>query len=300
MDSAVGLAIAAYVIWGVSNFLDRVVVSTRAVSAGAYVILGAWCAPLLVVLLPWVEVPWPSARELALAVAAGAVFVVVLWPYYAALETEEASRVVPLWHLEPIVVLIATRLLWDEGLPGTAKLAFPMLLVGSAVLSVDDLRAFTQIRPRALLMLPAVGAAAAYALLTRALVRTYDPVAAALLIRVCFAVLVLALGFVPAIRRKALQQALDTDLLSIGLVATTLFMGSIGFFLWNRAIQLGSVAITTAMSGVTAVVVLAMAMLVKRVAPGLVEERVDRDALAQKALGIVLMGGGVAILSLWG
>ena len=110
----------------------------------------------------------------------------------------------------------------------------------------------------------------------------------------------LALGFVPAIRRKALQQALDTDLLSIGLVATTLFMGSIGFFLWNRAIQLGSVAITTAMSGVTAVVVLAMAMLVKRVAPGLVEERVDRDALAQKALGIVLMGGGVAILSLWG
>jgi drug/metabolite transporter (DMT)-like permease len=107
-------------------------------------------------------------------------------------------------------------------------------------------------------------------------------------------------GFVPAIRRKALQQALDTDLLSIGLVATTLFMGSIGFFLWNRAIQLGSVAITTAMSGVTAVVVLAMAMLVKRVAPGLVEERVDRDALAQKALGIVLMGGGVAILSLWG
>lgn len=300
MDSAVGLAIAAYGIWGVSNFLDRVVVSTRAVSAGAYVILGAWCAPLLVLVLPWVDVPMPSARELALAAAAGAVFVLVLWPYYAALETEEASRVVPLWHLEPIFVLIATKALWNEGLPGAAKIAFPMLLVGSAVLSVDDLRAFTNFRPRALLMLPAVAAAAAYALITRALVRTYDPVAAALLIRVCFAVLMLGLVFVPPIRRKALQRALDTDLLSIGLVATTLLLGSLGFFVWNRAIQLGSVAITTAMGGVTAVVVLALAMLTARIAPGMVQERVDRDSLAQKVLGVVLMGGGVAILSVWG
>ena len=300
MDSAVGLAIAAYVIWGVSNFLDRVVVSTRAVPAGAYVVLGAWCTPLLAIFSPWLDVSWPSARELGLAFAAGAVFVGVLWPYYAALETEEASRVVPLWHLEPIVVLIATKVLWDEGLPGAAKIAFPMLLVGSAVLSVDDLRAFTRFRPRALLMLPAVLAAAAYALVTRALVRTYDPVAAAILIRACFAGLVLALMFVPAIRRKALQQALDTDLLSIALAATTMLMGSLGFFLWNRAIQLGSVAITTAMGGVTAVVVLGLAMLTERIAPGLVEERVDRDALAQKALGIVLMGGGVAILSVWG
>ncbi len=300
MDSAVGLAIAAYVIWGVSNFLDRVVVSTRAVSAGAYVILGAWCAPLLALLLPWVDVPAPSARELGLAFAAGAVFVAVLWPYYAALETEEASRVVPLWHLEPIFVLIATKLLWDEGLPGAARIAFPMLLLGSVVLSVDDLRAFTSIRPRALLMLPAVVAASAYALITRALVRTYDPVAAALLIRVCFAVLMLGLVFVPAIRRKALQQALDTDLLSIGMVAGTLLLGSLGFFLWNRAIQLGSVAITTAMGGVTAVVVLGLAMLTARFAPGMVQERVDRDSLAQKALGVVLMGGGVAILSVWG
>lgn len=300
MDSAVGLAIAAYVIWGVSNFLDRVVVSTRAVSAGAYVILGAWCAPLLVCFSPWVEVPAPSARELVLATAAGAVFIGVLWPYYAALETEEASRVVPLWHLEPIFVLIATKLLWDEGLPGAGRIAFPMLLLGSVVLSVDDLRAFTSIRPRALLMLPAVGAAAAYALLTRALVRTYDPVAAAMLIRVCFAVLVLALMAVPPVRRKALQQALDTDLLSIALVATTMLLGSLGFFLWNRAIHLGSVAITTAMGGVTAVVVLGLAMLTARIAPGWVDERVDRDALAQKALGVVLMGGGVAILSVWG
>lgn len=299
MDNYVGLALAAYVIWGVSNFLDRVVVSTRGVSAGAYVILGAWCAPALLAFLPWVEMARPSLRELGLALTAGAVFLVVLWPYYTALETEEASRVVPLWHLEPIFILIATKLLWDEGLPGAAKLAFPMLLVGGAVLSVDDLRDFTRIRPRALWMLPAVAAAAAHALLTRALVRTYDPFAAALLIRWCCAGLTVLLMFVPAVRRRALAQALDTDFPSIALTGVTLLLGSIGFFLYNRALKLGPAAIATAMSGITAVVVLALAIAAKRVAPGWVEERVDRESLVQKAIGIALMAGGVVVLSLW-
>ena len=298
MDNYVGLALAAYVIWGVSNFLDRVVVSTRGVSAGAYVVLGAWCAPLLVGFLPWVEMTRPSLRELGIALTAGVVFLGVLWPYYKALETEEASRVVPLWHLEPVFILIATKLLWNEGLPGAAKLAFPMLLVGSAVLSVDDLRDFTRLRPHALWMLPAVLAAAAHALLTRALVRTYDPFAAALLMRWCCSLLTVLLMFVPAVRRRALAQALDTDLASIGLTALTLLLGSLGFFLYNRALKLGPAALATAMSGVTAVVVLALVIVSKRVAPGLVEERIDRDSLLQKAIGIALMGGGVAVLSL--
>ncbi len=297
-DGFVSSAIAAYAIWGVSNFIDRIVVSTRRVSAGAYVVLGAATAPLLLVLLPWVEIPRPNAHEAVLAIAAGVAFLGLLWPYYAALETEEASRVVPLWHLEPLFVLVATKLLWNEGLPGSARIAFPMLLVGSVVLSVEDLRAFTSIRPRALLMLPAVIAASVYALLTRALVRTYDPVAAAFLTRGCFAVLMVPLCFLPAIRRRALQQALDTDLPSIALVALTLFLGTFGFFLYNKALSIGSVAVATSMSGISGAIVLGLAILAQRVAPRLVDERVSRDSLAQKVLGVVLMGGGVAVLSL--
>ena len=80
--------------------------------------------------------PLPSLSQALTAVVAGILFIPAAWLYFETLTREDVSRVTPLLKLTSLQTLGLGVLFLGERLTGRQWLAFPLLLLGSILLSI--------------------------------------------------------------------------------------------------------------------------------------------------------------------
>jgi len=82
------------------------------------------------------------------------------------------------------------------------------------------------------------------------------------------------------------------------LIGFTVVLSIMGFVLLMHAIKQGPVSIVTALNGSAGVFVLLYAVILNRIRPGWLEEAATRGVIVQKAVGILFLAAGIAILGL--
>ena len=122
--SYVTFAFIAYALFALTNVLDKVVLGHRRVDPLGYVLVSATWSPLVLLTLPFATLDPPGFPRMLAAIAAGACFFWMLFPYFKAAEREAITRGAPLWELAPIFAWILARFTLGDELGASGGLAF--------------------------------------------------------------------------------------------------------------------------------------------------------------------------------
>lgn len=261
----------------------------------------------LAILLVAIDFAPPTGFVVLWSLIAGVLFVAALWLFFFALDTDEASRVVPITgSAVPLFTLLFAALFLHEPLTGGGLLGVLFLIIGGAVLSMRA-RQTRGVRSRALIAAIFAGAAfAAYFAVAKYLYDSFDPFWSAFgysRFGVGVAALIL-LG--PVIwRSRSFHQARKPTRTAqqkrrlqyvIGAFFGSKVLGTAMFILQNYAIDLGSVTVVNALQGTQYAFVLVLAAIMSRTFPKLFREELHRVALMQKIFGIIFISLGLVLV----
>lgn len=135
------IALAAPLLWAVTNHFDKYLVfrfskeikfTSFIISSGFYFLIFA-----VFILLFKHSVLQVSVTEAVLMLVAGAFGIYYIFPYYIALSLDEASVVVPMYQMVPIIGFVLGFIFLKEHLTSTQIIAGLIIISGSLGLSLD-------------------------------------------------------------------------------------------------------------------------------------------------------------------
>lgn len=267
-----------------------------------YAFFSGLFAAAAVVILPWAPV-WPSAFLIYWSVIAGLCHLAALWLFFTVLKKGEPSRVVPIvGSAVPLFTLIFAGVVLGERWSAWQLAGVAALIVGGAVLSVR-VDQFKKVRGKLLVIILLSGALfAAYFSLAKYI---YDFSGQSFLAAFAYSRIVeglLALVVLgPIIYLLPKEKKLKRRKKSVSVGIGSVFVGNKvlaagAFLLQSYAISLGSVTVVNALQGTQYVFLLILAAAVSVWWPGFFKEEMGRVVLGQKAIGIALVGCGLALL----
>lgn len=288
-------ALTAAVIVSVVTVIDKAVLSKwMARPSGSFFAFGVVETLVGIVALLALGVPRLSLPVLAAALATGAGYAAATLFYFRALKAEEASRVVPLYNLSPIVTaVLAAVFLGEVFAPGTYG-GVLLVVIGAVLLSLKRLRGWRFGKGIAW-MLMSVLCVSVSSIVSKRLLGSVDPwtLFAYGKIGTAFVALPAALdgasAFFAAVRRHGKRVALFTAL-SEGLTSIV----SIFFLL---AASTGYVTLVNALIGTQPLFLLIITSLLSVYRPDILKEELGGAVLLRKMAAIACLLLGVSIIA---
>ena len=157
----------AYLAWTVCNIVSKILLTKHIKNIFLYGIVIGFVGLLPLLLIPFKGLTLPSFQLLLITLAAGALYIFGMLPYFKALSLEEVSRVIPLWRFKPLFVLLLAFLFIGERLSSYEIIAFFLLLFGGFFISIRKIKdSFTISRAFYFMLLSSV-LLAVYAILVK-------------------------------------------------------------------------------------------------------------------------------------
>jgi drug/metabolite transporter (DMT)-like permease len=291
------IAIVAYSLFAINGVIDKFLLSKAVRSPAVYAFYIGITGPLTFILAPF-GLKMISLADLPIAIAGGAAFVGALYFLYKATQQTSISRILPIeGGLVPVFTLVFAYLILGERLTDTQLAAFGFLVFGAVVISLK--RDKTGWHARALGN--AIIAAALFALsfvLTKYIFDHYNFISGLIWTRLGFFAVSLALLVPRSVRKAIFKAPKQTSAGNKYLYYGARISGSVGGFLQNYAISLGSVTIVNAMQGTQYALLLILTIFLSRRFPEILKEQINRLILAQKIFAILLISVGLIFLTL--
>ena len=116
-------------IWSVTSFIDKIVISKGYVkNPFVYIVLNGLMNVLIIFVLPFVGIHTLSPLQTLIALAFGIFMSAGIIAYYKAVEHDDISKVVILFQLEPVIILILSFLFLKEKLSIGHFIGFVLIL----------------------------------------------------------------------------------------------------------------------------------------------------------------------------
>lgn len=128
-------ALLSRALYAAVNVVDKMVVEKYIHSPLVYFLVTALVSLVVLTIIPFRGIYMPSENVLVSALLAGATFVYGVLLYFYALKFDEASRVVPLWQITPLLTLLISFFTIGERLDTKDFIAFPFLIIGGFLLT---------------------------------------------------------------------------------------------------------------------------------------------------------------------
>ncbi len=291
------LAFAAQAVWGAVDILDKIILDRfLGRSVVLAVSLGLLAIPLALGLgiFRGFEIVGPQT---GIVILSGVLFPVALSFYFRALSIEEAGRVVPLFQLTPLTVLLLSWLLLGDVLTSASYAGFALIFVGGLAISIRKGSTGLTFGRAFWLMLACTTIYGAAQVLVKAAASDFDVLDTVKWNTVGFALASVLFLLAPQTRRRFLVDF--RDLSPAGwryVVGNQLLLSNLARFLFLAAIWAGPVSLVAVISGFEALFVLMYAALLSFVRPGLIDEQLNRSAVAVKLGALVIMVAGVGLL----
>ena len=298
------LAILAHAGNGVVFILDKGLLGTKS-EAGDPKKLAFYSGIIsaFAIVLAFVEFRLPNAFAIMWSLVAGVCFVVALWLFFTALDSDDASRVVPITgSAVPVFTVLFARVFLNEPLTPQQLTAILLLVVGGALLSIG-FKNVRSLSPYIVGIAVLAGVAfAGYFAAVKHLYDSFDPFWSAFAYnRFGTAVAaVILLGPYMLKNRNSSKRAKKKKIVKRTVAITAVFVGSkilssAMFIVQSYAIKVGSVSVVNALQGTQYLFVLVLAVLLSRFLPSLYREEIKRVAIMQKILGIVAISIGLGL-----
>ena len=135
------IALASPFLWSINNHIDKYLIDNyyRKVRAGTLMFLTAGVSALfsLVIFLVKPEIINIPLQSIALVLSAGLLYFLAIFPYIFALLRDEASRVVPLFQVQPIFSYLLALVFLQESLSLHQLAAGLVIIAGAVLISLD-------------------------------------------------------------------------------------------------------------------------------------------------------------------
>jgi drug/metabolite transporter (DMT)-like permease len=133
-------AILSPAIFGVNNYIEKVLLSKSKISPVVITIYGGLLALLVGLLIIFIVGFYPiDFISLIIILFSGFLTTIYLLPYYKALSLDETSRVIPLFQFYPIFVVCLGYFLLDEKLETLKYLGTLLIIVAGVLISIEKI-----------------------------------------------------------------------------------------------------------------------------------------------------------------
>lgn len=292
-------ALSAYLIGSICNLLTKVLISRYVQSVVVNIAFVGLCNLLPLLLIPAQGLQIPDLGMLLLSLLSGIIYVIILIPYFKALQIEEASRVVPLWRFTPLFILLFSSSMTGESLDVYQAFAFVLLVVGGFLVSIKSLAEVLKPSPAFYLMILSCFLNAIYSCVSKVVylhIPYYDGFT---LMRLSTAVsITLFLCCLPRCRSELTQTLPRLSARVKGLLLLNGLLEFAALALFNFAMSLAPVSLVSASAGIQAIFVLLFSVLLSLKFPDLLHEDTSRTVLTQKGFAVALIVIGTGMISL--
>ena len=309
------ITISAYFINAGVYLADKFLLSKKIHSSITYAFyVGIWSVFNFFLFL-FVPLWLPNARELALDLLAGMLFLITLVFWYKALHQSEASRVVPIvGALTPIFSLVFSFIFLGEALSPQQLVAFIVLICGGVLISIKKTKVYlyqkamarareiigdimgevpARFQPTGRLIVNSVAAAllfAAYYVLMKYIYLHQPFIGSFVWSRLGSFAGVLLMLFVPGWRYLIFKQPRGAKSpKNIIFFLSVRLMAAAAFIMINWAISLGSVAMVNALQGVQYLFLFMIIVIISNKFPKMLNEQLGGGVLLQKLIGTVMI-----------
>jgi drug/metabolite transporter (DMT)-like permease len=294
------LALSGPILWGASNVLDSalrrhyvkndwalawLMAAGRLPFALIFLFLGGWNFP------DWISILW--------MLIGGALWALPFLFYFKALKTEDTSRVSIFLQMVPAFTLINAFFILNEKLTVSQGISFGLLLLAGLLASLKTFRgrchpgiAFAWLTLSCLLWS-----------LSDILFKKFEPAfsnfnsAFAILLLGTFLVAA-ALAIHPAKRQESISHLNRLPVRAWILICADVIVGVLGTILFNYALTLGKVSLTSAMMGIQPLAAFLIGIGLAPFMKEISREDVQRKTLALKLAAFVLAMIGLATLGM--
>jgi len=239
---------------------------------------------------------WPSLASLQvwLVLAAGASLLAMTLFYFFAASLEEISRVVPLMFFSPLFVAIMAWVLLDETFSARRYLGVAALIAGAVLVSQRFPLRLRLGRPFWLMLLAALSISVHF-VLAKYLLRSLTYWSVFSLTRLSMTLLMLPLYI---LFFQHLRDSLRAHRLRVvGVMALDQNIALAANFFIIFAAASGPITLVNALVATQPFFVLLFAVILSRTLPRVLWEETQRATLLQKTAALVLMLGGVLLVS---
>ncbi len=284
--------------------VDKHILSRSKLAPAGYAFYVGFLGLFALLLIPF-GFSFTTPALFSLAFFAGASFTMAILFFYQSIKWSEVSRITPIvGGATPLFTILFSYLFLKESLAFYQLIAFSLLVLGSIVIlwPRKHLRENDSSKPSLARRLP------------MALLSGFFFAASFVLSKYLFGEMGFINGFI-WIRmggvlgalflllhkksRKIILGGLRQVKTSTRLIAlANKGLSASSFLLLNYAISLGRVSLVNALQGVQYVFLLTLAQFLSRRFPAILKEQATSGALAQKIIGIFLIGFGLGILAL--
>ncbi len=290
-------ALIGMTIWSATAVADRALL-LRITSIRFYLLVPTLLQLLLcIALLPFMPALAGDTSSIAIAILSGVMEAGVIYFLYVAMSKEEVSRVFSLSGLGPILTLIFGTVFLGEVLAREQLIAFALFFLGGLILSVQlgtGWKAHSLSKALGPIFVGSLISSLFFILLRHAFVSS-DFWTGFFYSRIGFFIAGIFLLFVwrkEIVREwRRLSSNVRTAVIGNQVVA---FSGHCFYFL---SLSLGSAALVQAALSVQGGIIFVMALLVAGFDRRLLEERLTRRDVIQKAIGITLAASAAYILA---
>ncbi|MEK7560284.1 MAG: DMT family transporter [Patescibacteria group bacterium] len=299
MDSWLYVALVAHFLYALVFVFDKYILSRPIKSSLSYAFYTSFAGGFIAIIIPFYDFRILGFVNTLIALAAGAAFSWALVLFYRTLQISEASRSVPfVGALVPIATLIFSFPLGLEKLTGQHLLSFFFLVAGGflIVFGYKNDHFWHKFN-----MLYAISAAFLFGFsfaLTKLVFNYTNFVSGLIWTRwggFLFALVLL-------LNKKWREDIFETTLISNEKTAAWFFssklLGATAVVLQNYAIFLGSVVLVNALQATQYLFLLVLAGFLSVKLPKTFKESLDKAAIAQKVISIIIIGIGLAVLAI--
>lgn len=293
-------AIIAPALYAVSTYFDKFLISKKVrdpmlltIITGITVFLGAF---LIFLLNGFGTIPY---WQILMLIGAGIMSEIALIPYYKAMSLDDASRIIPLFQIVPVLVLIFSYLFLGEMLSLNEFGGFVLILAGGFMLSLRELNL------KIFKFRPAIGYVALTALFYAIPAITFKYVVItqnfwetmAYTFAGTFAGSVLL--FWIYIKRFLVQfkEISSGTWLVVGSNELIYFFGNVSRF---YAVSLGPIALVSVIGGTTPFFVLLFGLIISLWFPYIVKEDISKSTIGLKILATILIFLGAWLIGFGG
>ena len=291
------LAIVATFFWASSNILDKILRTKYLKSSIALTAsFGIFGLIFSFILFLVIGIPAIPIQHLIAAFVAGILVPYAVIPYIKALSLEEASRVIPLWHLSPIFTLILAAVFLNEILTPLHYIAFATILSGGILVSIKRMGNVFHLSPAVAFMLLSSLLFAIYDVLLKFAYSTGIFWETFLVVYASITLSSFSLFFLPNVKKNVLR--VISRRIFIFLIFLSSLLGLVAGIFWNNAILQGPITLISSFVSFQSLFVLFLATFLSLKFPLFIKEAIDLKTIGMKLIAIGLMAFGLFLLSL--
>jgi len=294
------ITITSYFLNSLSLLINKFLLEEKIKNPAVYTFFTCFLLLITVVLLPF---DWrqPSAFEWLIELLAGVFFGIGVWLMFIALKEGETSRVIPIiGGIQPLIILPLAWYWLDEKIPPAFLLALILIIVGTFLINHEAGQ--TNKLSKRTYLLPIFSAVffAFSVVATKAAFNSQNsfitPFVISRLGAFFWGVLLL---LKPANWQSLLNELSQPKAQTSFLLIASQVLGGLASLLLNLALAISSgvTSIINALQGIQYVFLLIGVIILSKIFPKILQEKLDKKTLKQKILATIIIIIGIIILS---